>query len=115
MAIGQIYPAVSAHVSRLCENLTMKKSTLSSIPTASEEALIKDLATANEYMLAAAHTLKEKIADMPKDEREAALKTAHVIVPAMETLRNYADQAEKLCAADVWPFPNYYQLLYSVK
>ena len=115
MAIGQIYPAVSAYVSRLCENLTMKKATFSSIPTGSEETLIKDLATANEHMLAAAHALRAKLETLPKDEREAANITAHVIVPAMQTVRKYADEAEKLCAADVWPFPNYYQLLYSVK
>ncbi|MBO5363053.1 MAG: glutamine synthetase type III, partial [Clostridia bacterium] len=115
MSIGQIYPAVSTYVSRLCQNLTMKKATFSSIPTASEEALIKDLATANEHMLAAAHALRDRLSDMPKDEREAALRTARIIVPAMETLRKYADDAEKLCAAEVWPFPNYYQLLYSVK
>ncbi|MBQ8374875.1 MAG: glutamine synthetase III [Clostridia bacterium] len=114
MAIGQIYPAVSAYVSRLCENLTMKKSVFASIPTASEEALIKDLATANEHMLSAAHALREAISDMPTGEREAALRTAHVIVPAMEEVRKHADIAEKLCASEVWPFPNYYQLLYSV-
>ena len=115
MAIGQIYPAVSAYVSRLCENLTMKKSVFSSIPTASEEALIKDLATANEHMLSAAHALKRAMSDMPKDEREAALRTAHLIVPAMNEVRKYADEAEKLCADEVWPFPNYYKLLYSVR
>ncbi len=115
MAIGQIYPAVSAYVSRLCENLTMKKATFSSIPTGSEETLIKDLATANEHMLSAAHSLRAKLETLPKDEREAANITAHVIVPAMELVREYADEAEKLCAANVWPFPNYYQLLYSVK
>ena len=115
MAIGQIYPAVSSYVSRLCQNLTMKKATFSSIPTASEEALIKDLATANEHMLSAAHALKATLLDMPKDERESALRIAHVVVPAMAVLRKHADEAEKLCAADVWPFPNYYQLLYSVK
>ena len=115
MAIGQIYPAVSSYVSRLCQNLTMKKATFSSIPTASEEALIKDLATANEHMLSAAHALKATLLDMPKNEREAALRIAHVVVPAMALLRKHADEAEKLCATDVWPFPNYYQLLYSVK
>ena len=115
MAIGQIYPAVSAYVSRLCENLTMKKSVFSSIPTASEEALSTVLATANEHMLSAAHALKRAMSDMPKDEREAALRTAHLIVPAMNEVRKYADEAEKLCADEVWPFPNYYKLLYSVR
>ena len=66
-------------------------------------------------MLSAAHALRSKLAGLPKDEREAAALAAHVIVPAMESVRLYADQAEKLCAANVWPFPNYYQLLYSVK
>ncbi len=115
MAIGQIYPAVSSYVSRLCENLTMKKATFASIPTGSEEALIKDLATANENMLATAHLLRARIADMPKDEHDAAMRAAHVIVPTLDELRKFADETEKLCAADVWPFPNYYQLLYSVR
>ena len=66
-------------------------------------------------MLSAAHALKATLLDMPKDEREAALRIAHVVVPAMALLRKHADEAEKLCATDVWPFPNYYQLLYSVK
>ena len=115
MAIGQIYPAVSTYVSRLCANLSMKKSVFSSIPTTSEEALIKDLATANEHMLTAAHALRDTMKNMPLDEREAALRTAHIIVPAMAEVRKYADEAEKLCADEVWPFPNYYKLLYSVR
>ena len=115
MAIGQIYPAVSTYVSRLCANLSMKKSVFSSIPTTSEEALIKDLATANEHMLTAAHALRDTMKNMPLDERDAALRTAHIIVPAMEEVRKYADEAEKLCADEVWPFPNYYKLLYSVR
>ena len=59
--------------------------------------------------------LKAKTASLPKDETEASLFTAHVIVPAMEEVRKYADEAEKLCAKEYWPFPNYYELLYSVK
>ena len=45
-----------------------EKATFSSIPTGSEETLIKDLATANEHMLAAAHALRAKLETLPKDE-----------------------------------------------
>ena len=115
MAITQIYPAVNSYVAELCSDLAAKKAVFSSLPCTAEETLIKELANANENMLAAANALKAKTASIPKDETEGALFTAHVIVPAMAEVRKYADEAEKLCAIDYWPFPNYYELLYSVK
>lgn len=115
MASRQIYPAVSAYVSRLCDNLASKKALFSSLPTSEEEKLIKALATANENMLEAMSKLENDLKDIPKNEKEAALRTAHVIVPDMALLRKHADEAEKLCAKNVWPFPSYYDLLFSVK
>ena len=115
MASRQIYPAVSAYVSRLCKNLAAKKSLFTSLPTNEEEKLIKALATANENMLQAMAKLENDLKDLPTNEKEAALRAAHVIVPDMEILRKHADEAEKLCAKDVWPFPSYYDLLFSVK
>ena len=115
MASRQIYPAVSAYVSRLCDNLASKKALFSSLPTSEEEKLIKALATANENMLEAMSKLENDLKDIPKNQKEAALRAAHVIVPDMATLRKHADEAEKLCAKNVWPFPNYYDLLFSVK
>ncbi len=115
MASRQIYPAVSSYVSKLCENLASKKALFSSLPTSSEEKLIKALATANENMLEAMAKLEHDLQDMPANEKEAALRVAHVIVPDMQILRKYADEAEKLCAKNVWPFPSYYDLLFSVQ
>ena len=115
MATKQIYPAVNAYVSDLCANLAAKKSVFASLPCEAEETLIKTLASANENLLLAANKLKSDLSDMPKDEREAANRTAHVVVPDMQKLRAYADEMETLCAKDYWPFPDYYELLYSVK
>ena len=115
MASRQIYPAVSAYVSRLCKNLAAKKSLFTSLPTIEEEKLIKALATANENMLEAMAKLENDLKDLPKNKQEAALRAAHVIVPDMAILRKHADEAETLCAKDVWPFPSYYDLLFSVK
>ena len=69
---------------------------------------------ANENMMAAVDKLSADLKDMPKDEMTAALRTAHVIVPTMETVRAHADLMESLCAKDRWPFPTYCDLLFSV-
>ncbi len=115
MATKQIYPAVSCYSAKLCENLTAKKALFSSLPYAEEETLIKSLVCANENMMTAVKKLEADLADMPKDELEAAKRTAYVVVPDMEKVRKYADESEKLCAKEYWPFPTYYDLLFSVK
>ena len=80
-----------------------------------DEAVIKTLAAANENMMAAVRKLKSDLADMPEGERESSQRMAHVVVPDMEAVRRYADEAEKLCSAEYWPFPTYTDLLFSVK
>ena len=115
MATKQIYPAVSSYAAKLCENLAAKKALFSSLPYAEEEALIKTLVGANENMMTAVRKLESDLSDMAKDELEAAKRTAYVVVPDMDKVRKYADEAEKLCAKEYWPFPTYYDLLFSVK
>ena len=114
MAKKQIYPAVSAYVGELCANLGAKRAVCDCIPCASEEALIKTLATANDNMMAAVQKLESDLADMPEGETEASQRMAHVVVPDMERIRGYADEMEKLCARDYWPFPTYADLWFSV-
>jgi glutamine synthetase len=115
MAKKQIYPAVSAYVAELCANYAAKKSVCESIPCASEQALIKDLATANDKMMATVNKMEADLADMPEGEKEASRRMAHVVVPDMEEIRRYADEMEKLCSKDYWPFPTYTDLLFSIK
>ncbi|MBQ9118215.1 MAG: glutamine synthetase III [Clostridia bacterium] len=115
IATKQIFPAVEKYVTVLCTALSAKKGLFSSLPTAKEEELIKKLATNNEHMMLAVEKLKSDLADMPKDETTAAMRTAHVIVPDMETVRSLADEMERLCAKEYWPLPTYYDLIFSVK
>ncbi len=115
MARGQIYPAVSAYIRELCEALSSKKALFDSLPCTAEISLIKTLATANEKMLDGVNKLEADLADMPEGEKEGSQRMAHVVVPDMEAIRGYADQMEKLCAKDRWPFPTYTDILFSVK
>ncbi len=115
MATRQIYPAVNKYVGELCSALAAKKSVFSSLPSKNEEDLIRALATANEEMLSAVKKLNTDLTDLPKDEREAASRMAHVVCPDMRAVRALADKMEKLCAKDYWPIPTYAELLFSIR
>jgi glutamine synthetase len=114
MATKQIYPSVNKYVGELCRNLQAKKALFSSLPTTNEEELIKSLATLNEDMMTAVKRLLDDLKDLPKDEREAANRIAHVVCPDMRAVRALADKMETLCAKDYWPFPTYSDLLFGI-
>ena len=54
-----------------------------------------------------------------KKELEDVFKSSAFVrddmLPKMETLRTYVDEAEMLTSQNDWPFPSYGQLLFSVK
>ena len=114
MATKQIYPAVNRYVNELCVGLQAKKALFSTLPTANEEELIKTLATCNEEMATAVKRLLSDLTNLPKDEREAANRIAHVVCPDMRAVRALADKMETLCAKEYWPFPTYSELLFSI-
>jgi glutamine synthetase len=114
MATKQIYPSVNKYVSELCVGLQAKKALFSTLPTTNEEELIKTLATYNEEMMNAVKRLTNDLKDLPKDEREAANRMAHVVCPDMRELRALADKMETLCSKEYWPFPTYSELLFSI-
>jgi glutamine synthetase len=115
MATRQIYPAINKYVAELCEALSAKKSIFSTLPTGNDEELIRTLATANDEMMNAVKKLNADLIDLPKDEREAANRVAHVVCPDMRAIRALADKMEKLCAKEYWPFPTYSELLFSIR
>ena len=114
MAKREIYPAVNAYISDLCATVVAKKSVSDKIVCTADEEIIEKLSVFNEAMMAAVAKLEKDLSEMPKDEGPASMKMAHVVLPDMEEIRRCADNMEKLCSADYWPFPTYTELLYSV-
>ena len=114
MATRQIYPAVNRYVNELCNQLNAKKSVFTSLPTTMDEELIRTLATNNEEMALAVKRLLASIENLPKDEKEAASRMAHVVCPIMREIRVLADKMETLCAKEHWPFPTYSELLFGI-
>lgn len=115
MAKTEIYPAVNAYLSDVCQTIVAKRSVGVPVSCKADEALVTRLSTMNDAMMEAVAKLEKDLSEMPSGEVPASDKMAHVIVPDMEEVRRCADGMEKLTANDYWPFPTYDDLLYGVK
>jgi len=116
MAKRDIIPAVSDFVAELCQNVAAKLAVCDKIPYATEKALISGLAELNDKASAAVEKLETDLAKIDKDKiREASQAMAHVIIPDMEAVRSFVDKMETMTSSDYWPYPSYFDLLYSVK
>jgi glutamine synthetase len=49
------------------------------------------------------------------DTLETALFYKDVVLPCMERLRRYVDEAETITAKEYWPYPSYGDMLFSIK
>lgn len=115
MVRRDIIPAVSDYVAELCTNVAAKKAVCEEIPCSGEKEVIMQLATLNDEVSALASRLEGILAETDIDKaREASQVMAHKVIPVMEEMRRKVDKMETLTSSDYWPYPSYYDLLYSV-
>ncbi len=116
MAKQDILPAVSDFIAELCQNVVSKQSVNEKLPCNAEKTVIGKLSELNDCAFAAVEKLESDLGKVDKgDFKSASQAMAHVIIPDMEVLRGYVDAMEKLTSSDYWPYPTYFDLLYSVK
>lgn len=115
MVKRDIIPAVSDYVATLCANVAAKQSVCEELPCIAEKESITTLSTLNDEVLALTNKLESSLAgiDLAK-VGEASQAMAHVILPIMDDIRRRVDKMETLVSADYWPYPTYFDLLYSV-
>ena len=113
----QIIPAIETYLMKLLKNVSMKKAISPEISCAYETANIEKLSAACDEMSANAGIL-ERLADHLAhidDIVEQANFVRDELLPQMDTLRNYADAAEAVVDAEIWPLPTYGELLFGVR
>ncbi|MDE7329868.1 MAG: glutamine synthetase III [Clostridia bacterium] len=116
MAKRDIIPAVSDFVADLCQNVAAKQAVCESIPFKTEKDLITRLSALNDEASALVCKLEEDLKKVDKTQVVPAAKAmAHSVIPDMEALRKAVDEMETLTSSDYWPYPSYFDLLYSVK
>ena len=116
MARKQLLPAVNSYMSELANTAASKLAVSENISVRSETKTLTKLSADADAMSDAVDTLQDAV-DASKalpSESEKAVAFHDNVLPAMDTLRAAADDAETLCGEDYWPLPSYSKMLYYV-
>ena len=116
MARKQLLPAVNAYMSEVANTAASKLAVSESISVRSETKTLGRLSADADAMSDAIDTLQDAVdaAKALPSESEKAVAFHDNVLPAMDTLRAAADDAETVCGEDYWPLPSYSKMLYYV-
>ena len=110
-------PAIERYLFRLAETTSLMKSVSANVKCNYEVSTMERLSELTDHILDSVKALEDDL-DKFKSLDDVFDSSAFVrdeMLPSMETLRGYVDEAEMLTSQNDWPFPSYGQLLFSVK
>ena len=114
MARKQLLPAVNAYMSEVANTAASKLAVSESISVRSETKTLGRLSADADAMSDAIDTLQDAVdaAKALPSESEKAVAFHDNVLPAMDTLRAAADEAESIVDEDYWPLPCYSRMLF---
>ena len=109
-------PAIIAFATDVANGINAFKAAGTTAPTSQQEALLDKLLSGIDDINAALKEVERAASDVKaiEDEQEKANHNAHVMLPAMERLRQTVDDMEIITSRDLWPVPSYNNLLFYV-
>ena len=110
-------PAIERYLFRLAETTKLMREVSSNVKCNYEVSTMERLSELTDEILESVRKLEDVLATF-KTKDDIFDSSAYVrddMLPAMEELRKYVDEAEMLTSQEDWPFPSYGQLLFSVK
>ena len=115
MASRDILPAVSNFGAKIADNAQKKKAM--GVSAKAEEKLLQSVSVLTDSFYENIGKLKEAVAECDgiKDSAEHAAFYRDKIIPAMNALRWDGDRLEEITSSELWPYPCYGDMLYSVK
>ncbi len=115
MVQHHILSAASRYSSDLCSTILAKRQALPGVTCRVEEALAESISHLNNDLLENFTSLKTAVSTVPNITGAELVRYYHdVVLESMNKVRSIIDHLETLVAADYWPFPTYYDLLFSV-
>ena len=111
----EIVPVISSYTDKLCTTL-LNKNKIGGINSDVERELIYRLSAAEKEIFALTNELKMAVAASEKinDVYEMAVFYHDKVLKLMEDIRKYADSAECVVPASIWPYPSYGELLFNI-
>ena len=120
MAKKNILPAASKYANKLAETIGLKKAACGECDVTYESAMLKKVSALTSGIYSKTDKLEsevmaaKKIADSGDSSKTAFFYREHVFA-AMNELRLSADELETIAPKELWPFPSYGDLLFSVR
>ena len=109
-------PAMERYIFRLAQTTSLMREVSPNIKVNYEVSTMERLSELTDSILEAVEALEKALATLKNMENvfESSEFVRDEMLPAMDTLRKYVDEAEMLTSQRDWPFPSYGQLLFSV-
>ena len=115
MAHKRIIPTVADYIKDLTQAIAAKRAVSASIPCQTELDLVQTLSELLDQLSLKTTELETVSAGATaEDSLTLAEYYRDSVLPAMQALRDVADQLELLVSKKYWPFPTYGDLLFSV-
>ena len=117
MCEQDVYPAALRYQTELCRALNEKRATGLSLSCDTERRVLEKAAALTDRLYGKLTALKEAVAegermsDVPARARFSQVS----LLGCMNELRTIADELEILLPAELWPYPSYGELLFSVQ
>jgi glutamine synthetase len=117
MARTEILPATIDYASTLADSINAIKATGIAADTSAQEDLLIKVSGLNAKLSSAIGNLTDQVHKAHELEAKPVVQAEYyrdMVFPAMNTLREAADQLEVITDASLWPFPTYADLLFRV-
>ncbi|MCQ2982757.1 MAG: glutamine synthetase III [Treponemataceae bacterium] len=121
MTRKEILPCGTRFASCLAQTVALEKEALGTsaaeLETGYEKEHLKKVTSLTSKIYKAVNALDAKVeeAHAIADAGKSAAFYHDAVIPAMEELRKYVDELETVTPKDLWPFPSYGDLLFSVR
>ena len=109
-------PAIENYLYRLSETIYRMRQVSDNVKCKYEVSTMERLSELTDFIMDAVIDLENALAEFKTigDVFKSSEFVRDSLIPKMDKLRTYVDEAEMLCSQRDWPFPSYGQLLFSV-
>ena len=117
MSRKDIMPAVSRFIGKVSNSLNSKRSAIKGISCNYEESVIEKASLLLDKMNEKTGELEEALRAVKKlsGAQEKANFYRDTVIQIMKELRLAADELEVICDRNIWPYPDYSEMLFGVK
>ena len=115
MMTREVIPTISAYTDKLCQTL-INKNRIGGVDGLVEKELIARLAAAEREIFTLTNELKNVVATSERttDIFEKSVLYHDSVLRIMGDIRKYADSAECVVPAEIWPYPSFGELLFNI-